>query len=187
MEDEFYNSTKFWRKQVNRLQGLLVTSKEIRTLQTECYNLEECMKRFMTTHEQLEMATESSIKKIALFNRFEEMRKEDNQVLQNVYQAIRDLKFDMEDGQSVTSQKTYKSHTSHKSGRSIATVSSRASTSSSRQRRQELEAGAAALRAKMRVARAKKQANRANKEALQAIKHKLQAIEEEEKRVTNPI
>lgn len=188
LEDNFHSKSRSWRKQTNHLQGQLICCTDITTLQTECHSLEECMQRLTGAHEELEMATESSVEKIALFNRFEAMSKENNLVLQNAYQAIRNLKLDIEDDRSMVSQRSGKSHTSRKSCRSGATILSRGSTSSSnRQRRQELEEGAAALKARMRVVREKEEANRANNEALQAIQRKLQAIEEEEKRVKDQI
>ena len=105
---------------------------------------------------QLESVIESMVKKIALFGKFEDMSKENNKVVQQVYQAIRDMKFDAEDNYSVISRRSSRSHISRRSYRSNLSRCSRVSTTSSnRQRRQELEENAAVLKAKMRIAREK--------------------------------
>ena len=127
-QDVFHNMAKVWRKQLNHVQGQLVSCNEIASLQNDCRLLEKCMKDLTMAHEQLEGVVESPVEKIALFGKFEDMSKENNRVVQQVYQAIRDIKLDAEDNHSVISRRSGKSHRSY---RSHSSRSSRSSTTSS--------------------------------------------------------
>ena len=92
IEHNFHTMTKVWRNQINHLQ--LVNNCEITCLQNECRILEECMYNHSQAHEALETILESSVEKIALYGKFEDMSRENNMVMRQVHQAIRDLKMD---------------------------------------------------------------------------------------------
>ena len=182
-QDRFHNATKAWRKQVNHIQGQLVSCTEIASLQNDCRVLEKCMNDLTVAHEELEGALDSPVEQIALFGKFEDMSKENNMAVQQVYQVIRDIKLDAEDNRSMISRRSSKSHVSHRSYRSQFSRSSKnSSTSSARQRRQELEENAAVLKAKMRVAQEREKIDRANRQVLEEIKGRLQDIQNEERR-----
>ena len=139
-------------------------------------------------HEELEGVLDSPVEQIALFGKFEDMSKENNMVVQQVYQVIRDIKLDAEDNRSMISRRSSKSHVSHRSYRSQFSRSSKnSSTSSARQRRQELEENAAVLKAKMRVAQKREKIDRANRQVLEEIKGKLQDIQNKERKVKEQI
>ena len=187
-QDRFHNATKAWRKQVNHIQGQLVSCTEIASLQNDCRVLEKCMNDLTMAHEELESALESPVEQIALFGKFEDMSKENNMVVQQVYQVIRDIKLDAEDNRSMISRRSSKSHISHRSYRSQFSRSSKNSTTSStRQRRQELEENAAVLKAKMRVVQEREKIDRAKRQVLEEIKGKLQDIQNEERKVKEQI
>jgi hypothetical protein len=146
------------------------------------------MKDLTKAHEELESVIESPVEKIALFGKFEDMCKENNKVVQQVCQAIRDMKFDAEGNHSVMSRRSGRSHISRRSYRSNLSRCSRVSTTSSnRQRRQEREENAAVLKAKMRIAREKEKFDQANRLALEEIEGKLQEIQNEERKVKEQI
>ena len=179
----FHSMTKVWRKQINHVQEQLVSCTEISSLQNDCLVLEKCMKDLTMAHEELDNILESPVERIALFGKFEDMSKETNRVIEQVYRAIRDIKLDAEDNHSTISRRSGKSHASHRSDRSHSSRSSRSSTTSStRQRRQELEENAAALKARRRVGQEKEKSNQANQLVLEGIKVKLQDIKNEESR-----
>jgi hypothetical protein len=122
------------------------------------------MKDLTKAHEEMESVIESPVEKIALFGKFEDISKENNKVVQQVCQAIRDMKFDAEDNHSVISRRSGRSQISRRSYRSNMSRCSRVSTTSSnRQRRQELEENAAVLKAKMRIAREKEKFDQVNR------------------------
>ncbi|XP_028403955.1 uncharacterized protein LOC114526547 [Dendronephthya gigantea] len=184
-QDIFHDAAKAWRKQINHVQGQLVSHTEIVSLQNDCRILEICMNDLTMAHEKLEETLQSPVEKISLFGKFEDMSKENNKVVQQVYEAIRELKIDAEDNHSITSRRSDGSRTSHRSHHSRSSNSS--TTSSTRQRRQELEENAAALKAKMRVAREKEEIDEANRLLLVEIKSKLQDVQNEEQRVKERI
>ena len=187
-QDRFYNATKAWRKQVNHIQGQLVSCTEIGSLQNDCRVLEKCMNDLTMAHEELEGVLDSPVEQIALFGKFEDMSKENNMVVQQVYQVIRDIKLDAEDNRSMISRRSSKNHVSHRSYRSQFSRSLKnSSTSSARQRRQELEENAAVLKAKMRVAQEREKIDRANRQVLEEIKGRLQDIQNEERKVKEQI
>ena len=187
-QDRFHNATKVWRKQVNHIQGQLVSCTEIASLQNDCRVLEKGMNDLTMAHEELERVLDSPVEQIALFGKFEDMSKENNMVVQQVYQVIRDIKLDAEDNRSMISRRSSKSHVSHRSYRSQFSRSSKnSSASSARQRRQELEENAAVLKAKMQVAQEREKIDRANRQVLEEIKGKLQDIQNEERKVKEKI
>ena len=74
-QDRFHNATKAWRKQVNHIQGQLVST-EIASLQNDCRVLEKCMNDLTMAHEELEGVLDSPVEQIALFGKFEDKSKE---------------------------------------------------------------------------------------------------------------
>ena len=135
-QDIFHIMTKAWRKQINHVQGQLVSCTEIASLQSHCHALEKCMKDLTMAHEELENVLESPVERIALFGKFEDMSKENNRVVEQVYEAIRDMKLGAEDNNSMMSRRSSKGHASHRSYRGHSSRPSRSSTTSStRQRR----------------------------------------------------
>ena len=68
------------------------------------------MKDLTMAHEELEGALESPVEQIALFGKCEDMSKENNVVVQQVYQLMRDIKLDAEDNRSMISRRSSKSH-----------------------------------------------------------------------------
>lgn len=170
-QDVFHDMTKAWRKQLNHVQGQLVSCTEIASLQNDCRVSEKCMKGLTMAHEELDGVLESPVERISLFGKFEDMSKENNKVVQQVYQAVRDIKLDAEDDRSLISRKSCRSRTSHRSHSSRSSRNS--TTSSTRQRRQELEENAAVLKAKMRIAQEKEKIDEANQLVLEEIKGRL--------------
>ena len=96
-QDIFYDATKAWRKKINNVQGQLLSCTKIESLQNVCRVLEKCMKDLTMALEELEGALESPVEQIALFGKFEDMSRENNVVVQQVYQFMRDIKLDAED------------------------------------------------------------------------------------------
>jgi hypothetical protein len=188
IEHNFHDATKAWRKQINYLQSQLVNNIDISTLQNESRTLEQCMDNLTQAHDALEMVSESTVEKIILYGKFEDMSRENNNVLKQVHQTIRDLKADLNDRGSVTSKRTNRSGSSRKTGRSLGSRYSRGSTNSStRQRRQELEEEVAILKAKMRLVHEKEELDKANQQALEEIEERVLEIQREEKRVKEQI
>ena len=188
IEHNFHDATKAWRKQINYLQSQLVNNIDISTLQNESRTLEQCMDNLTQAHDALEMVSESTVEKIILYGKFEDMSRENNNVLKQVHQTIRDLKADLNDRGSVTSKRTNRSGSSRKTGRSLGSRYSRGSTNSStRQRRQELEEEAAILKAKMRLVHEKEELDKANQQALEEIEERVLEIQREEKKVKEQI
>ena len=88
---------------------------EIASLQNDCRVSEKCMNDLTMAHEELEDALEFPVKQIALFGKFEDMSKENNMVVQQVCQVIRDTKLDAEDNRPcMISRRFSKSHVSHR-------------------------------------------------------------------------
>jgi hypothetical protein len=190
IEHNFHTMIKVWRKQINYLQIQLVNNCEITCLQNECRILEECMYNHSQAHEALETTTESSVEKIALYGKFEDMSRENNMVMRQVHQAIRDLKMDYleTNTQLIKSRRTNRSAVSRRSGKSFMSGYSKGSTSSSaRQRRLDLEEEAAILKAKMCLTQEKEELGRANQLALVEIEGKILEIQQEEERIKEHI
>ena len=188
IEHNSHDATKPWRKQINYLQSQLVNNIDISTLQNESRTLEQCMDNLTQAHDALEMVSESTVEKIILYGKFEDMSRENNNVLKQVHQTIRDLKADLNDRGSVTSKRTNRSGSSRKTGRSLGSRYSRGSTNSStRQRRQELEEEAAILKAKMRLVHEKEELDKANQQALEEIEERVLEIQREGKKVKEQI
>ncbi len=70
------------------------------------------MKDLTMAHQELENVLESPVERIALFGKFEDMSKENNRVIQQVYEAIRGMKLKAEDNNSMMSRRSSKGHAS---------------------------------------------------------------------------
>jgi hypothetical protein len=157
-------------------------------MQNECRILEECVYNLSRAHEALETILESSVEKIALYGKFEDMSRENNVATRQVHQAIRNLKMDYRDEHSVISRQTNRSAVSRRSDKSFMSGYSKGSSSSSaRQRRQDLEEEAAILKAKMCLTQEKEELDRANQLALVEIQGKMLEIKQESKRIKEQI
>ena len=188
VEQNFHAMSKAWRKQVNFLNTQVVSNCEITHLQNECRALERCMLDLTQAYEVLESVIESPVEKIVLYGKFEDMSRENNALVKQVHEAIRDLRADRGDKSSVLSRRTSRSVVSRKSAKSVLSRASRASTSSStHQRRQDLEEEAAILKTKFRLAQEKEKLDQTNRQALEEIQEKLLEIKRQEMRVKEQI
>ena len=99
---------------MNYLQGQIISQRNITVLERESRVLEECMKELASVQEALENIQSSTVEKITLYGKFE-MSREANQILQQVGQAVRELRGkEDEDRQSVCSTRSHRSRNSHK-------------------------------------------------------------------------
>ena len=104
LEQEFYAVSKKWKKQINYLQGQIISQRNISVLERESHVLEECMNELASVQEALENIQSSTMEKMTLYGKFEEMSREANQILQQVGQAVYELRGkEDEDRQSVCS------------------------------------------------------------------------------------
>lgn len=132
LEDKFYAASKKWRKQINSLQCQIVNQRSIPLLERESRILEQCMKELTTAQEELENTQDSAVEKMILYGKFEDISRENNQMLVRVGETIRELKSKEEDDRySIASSRSSQSATSRKSQRSKLSRGSFASTSSS--------------------------------------------------------
>ena len=189
IENEFYAVSKRWRKQINYLQSHIVSQRNITALERESRVLEECMKELTAAQEALENIQSSTVEKMTLYGKFEDMSRETNQILKQVGQTIHELRLkEDEDRYSVSSSRNHRSGTSHKSKQSKSSRSSLASTSSStRLRRLDLEEEIATLRVKMNMAHEKEQLDKANRLALNEIEKRKLEVQKEEQRLVEEI
>ena len=103
-KEELNMNIKAWRKQNNYLQSQFVNNCEMTSLRNECPTLEKCMYDLYQTREALETILESSVEKIALFGKFEDISRENNAIMRRVHQTVRDLKMDYKDEHSIGSK-----------------------------------------------------------------------------------
>jgi vacuolar-type H+-ATPase subunit I/STV1 len=130
IENEFYEASKRWRKQLNHLQIEIVNERNASELERESRVLEERMVELTTAQETLETIQSSTVEKLTLYGKFEEMSRKTNQILRQVGETIRDLRLrEDEDNRSVVSRHTHSSMSCSKSKRS---KSSRSSSQGSR-------------------------------------------------------
>ncbi len=144
------------------------------------------MKELAAAQEALENTQSSTVEKMALYGKFEEMSRETNHVL---VQAVRELKRnENEDKQSVCSSRSSRSVATSKSKHSKSTRSSLASSSSSaRLRRLELEEEIATLRIKMNLAHEKEGLDKASKSAMEEIEKRKLELQMEEQQIMDEI
>ncbi len=189
IENEFYEASKKWRKQLNHLQSEIVSQRNLSELERESRALEECMLELTAAQEALENVQSSTVEKLTLYGKFEDMSRETNQILRQVGETIRDLRLrEDDDNRSVVSRRTHLSVSSSKSKRSKSSRSSAASTSSSaRLRRLDLEEEIATIRVKMSLAKEKEQLEKTNRSALVEIEKRKLEIEKEEQRLMKEI
>ena len=189
LEQEFYAVSKKWRKQINYLQSQIISQRNITVLERESLALEECMKELTSVQEALENIQSSTVEKMILYGKFEDMSREANQILQQVGQTVRELRVkEDEDRHSVCSSRSRRSRNSHKTKGSKLSHSSIASTSSSaRLRRLDLEEEIATLRVKMNLADEREQLAKANRLALNEVEKRKLEIEREEQQLMKEI
>ena len=189
LEQEFYAVSKKWRKQINYLQSQIISQRNITVLERESHALEECMKELTYVQEALENIQSSTVEKMILYGKFEDMSREANQILQQVGQTVRELRVkEDEERHSVCSSRSHRSRNSHKTKGSKLSHSSVASTSSSaRLRRLDLEEEIATLRVKMNLADEREQLDKANRLALNEVERRKLEIEKEEQRLMKEI
>ena len=188
IENKFYAVCKRWRKQLNLLQGQIISQRNITVLEKESHVLEECMAELAAAQEALENIQSSTVEKMTLYGKFEDMSRETNEILKQVGQTIYELKREDEDRYSASSLRSHRSGNSHKSKRSKSSRSSLASTSSSaRLRRLNLEEEIASLRVKMNMAHEKEQLDKANRLALNEIEKQKLEVQKEEQRLVEEI
>jgi vacuolar-type H+-ATPase subunit I/STV1 len=131
-ENEFYTVSKKWRKQLNNLQAQLVNPRDYTELERDARVLDKCMRELAAAQEALENTQSSTVEKMALYGKFEEMSRETNHVLVQVGQTVRELnQNENEDKQSVRSSRSSRSEATSKSKHSKSTRSSLANSSSS--------------------------------------------------------
>lgn len=185
LEQEFYALSKKWRKQINYLQSQIISQRNINVLERESRVLEECMNELASLQEALESIQSSTVEKMTLYGKFEEMSRQANQILQQVGQAVRELRGkEDEDKQSVETR----SRNSHKTKGSKSSHSSSASTSSSaRFRRLNLEEEIATLRVKLNLADEREQLDKANRLALNEVERRKSEVEREQQRLMKEI
>ena len=146
------------------------------------------MKELASVQEVLENIQSSTVEKMTLYGKFE-MSREANQILQQVGQAVRELRGkEDEDRQSVCSTRSHRSRNSHKTKGSKSSHSSSASTSSSaRFRRLNLKEEIATLWVKLNLADEREQLDKANRLALSEVERRKSEIEREQQRLMKEI
>ncbi len=186
-ENEFYTVSKKWRKQLNNLQAQLVNPRDYTELERDARVLDKCMRELAAAQEALENTQSSTVEKMALYGKFEEMSRETNHVLVQVGQTVRELnQNENEDKQSVRSSRSSRSVARSKHSKS--TRSSLASSSSSaRLRRLELEEEIATLRVKMNLAHEKEGLDKASKSAMEEIEKRKLKLQMEEQQLMDEI
>ena len=186
-ENEFYTVSKKWRKQLNNLQAQLVNPRDYTELERDARVLDKCMRELAAAQEALENTQSSTVEKMALYGKFEEMSRETNHVLVQVGQTVRELnQNENEDKQSVRSSRSSRSVARSKHSKS--TRSSLASSSSSaRLRRLELEEEIATLRVKMNLAHEKEGLDKASKSAMEEIQKRKLKLQMEEQQLMDEI
>ena len=90
-ENTFYVVYKKWRKQINYLQGQIVSQRNVTVLERESSALKECMQELTPAQEALENIQSSTVGKMILYGKFEDMSRKTNQILQQVGRTIREL------------------------------------------------------------------------------------------------
>ena len=141
-----------WRKQINSIHSLLVTQKDIATLTAGCEELEKKMTRFSESHEALEAIIDDEEEIRLMYEDFEVVSRENNDVLRMISEKIKSQEQQLDSKSSITSGSTKTSEISSRSSRKSSRTPSRNSSLSMRERRVQLEGDIASLRATMALA-----------------------------------
>lgn len=142
LQDQFHAASKNWRKQMNILRSKLVNERNTKSLELGSQALSERMKELTLAQDALEEALQSTVEKMALFAKFEDISHETDIMLKEVNNVLCQLRRINDDCSSIASSK--------RNSRSIRSKSSRltsvSSTSTARQRRLNLEEEFATLK-----------------------------------------
>ena len=119
----FISAKRSWQRQLKHLQCQVVTQQDIPTLQHDCEVLEQRMQELFKAQEALEEVLESEDEIGKLHRNLEELPRENNAILQQVGDRIKDLQTVLVERNSIRSTLTRKSNnskrsnSSHKSGK----------------------------------------------------------------------
>jgi hypothetical protein len=181
LQNEFHIALRNWRRQMNEVRYKLVKERNTKSLELGSQALLRSMKEITEAQDVLEDTLDSTVEKMALFAKFEDISHETDLILKEVNSVLRELR-SKEDCLSIASSKK-----SRRSSRSKSSCSSTSTTSTAQQRRMDLEEEHATLKAKLQMAEAREDLDEANRKALEHLDHKRLELKREESRVMKGI
>ena len=168
-----------WRKQLNHLEVQVITQRDIVTLQHDSELLEERMRDLFKAQEAVEEVVDAKEELKNLDDKFEQLAKENNNMLRQVGDRIRELESAILEGSSLHSSSSRRSRRSRKSSRSQTTDTS---TSSFLRRRLGLEEDIATLKAKIALSQEKQAIEEHSKRILEEVeRRKMEVLKDEER------
>lgn len=175
-----------WRKQINAIHSQLATRKNAFTLTAGCEDLENKMLQLSEAHEALEAMVEDDEGKRLLFEDYEILSRENNDVLKLVGERLKDLEPEVNSRSSKSSRSTKTSEVSEISHRSSyashRSPSGNSFLSIAQRKRVELEGDVASLKAKMALTKEKQEMESEHRAKIEELQRKRQEIQREEER-----
>ncbi len=167
LQEQFHTASKNWRKQMNDVRYKLVNERNVKSLELGCQALSASMKEITMAQDALEGNLDSTVEKMALFAKFEDISHETDLMLKEVNSVLCELRKVDDDCSSIASTRK-----SRRSLKSKSSCSSTSTTSTARQRRMDLEEELATLKTKLQMTEAKKDLDEANRRALEHLDQK---------------
>ena len=179
LTNAFVSAKRSWRRQLNHLQCQVITQQDIPALQRDCEVLEERMRDLFKAQEALEVVAESEDEIGKLDQNLEELARENNAILRQVGERIKDLEAVLVERNSTRSTSTRKSNnskgsnSSHKSGKTNISLA---------QRRIGLEEDIATLRATIALSQERQAMEMQSRRMLEEVeRRKIEVLKEEER------
>jgi len=167
---------------INSIHSLLVMQKDIVTVTAGCEELEKKMTRFSESHETLEAIIDDEEERKLMYEDFEVISRENNDVLRMISEKIRSQEQQLDSKSSTTSRSTKTSEISSRSSRKSSRTPSRNSSLSMRERRVQLEGDIASLRATMALAEERQRKELEYRTKMDEVQRKKMEIIREEER-----
>jgi len=179
LTNAFISAKQSWRRQLDHLQVQVITQQGIPTLRRDCEVLEEQLRELFKAQEALEKAAESEDEIGNLDRNLEILARENNAILLQVGDRIKDLEAVLLEHNSICSTSTRKSNNSKRSNSSQKSGKRNISLA---QRRIGLEEDIATLKATIALSQERQAMEMQSRKMLEEIEWcKIEVFKEEER------